>query len=353
MIGNTPNSRDRSDTGLSDEAIERLVRLRSGRETEADRAAFAAWRRRSPAHEAAAREAESLWHDLAETPTAAAHSPAHSQAHFGTHSEVGTGEDTGGPPPGSTGRYRSRARLARRAVLAGGLAASAAAIVVGSGAIGPVSGVLADYATRVGARREVGLPDGSTAFLNSATALSLAYSAGERRLELHAGEALFDVAADATRPFVVTAASGEIRALGTVFSVRHESDSVRVMVSEGRVEVRSEGGHGDPRTVAAHQQTTVDARGVAAPTSLDVAAATAWVRGKLIFNKRPLVEVVAELERYQAGRIVILDERLESLAVSGVFDLGDPDGGPGGALETLERTLRVTVVRLPLLTLIR
>ena len=343
MIGNTPNSRDRSDSGLGDEAIERLVHLRSGRATEADRAAFAAWRRRSPAHDAAAREAESLWHDLAETPTAAAHSEARAR------------EETGGSPDrsscGPTERYR--ARLARRAVLTGGLAASAAAIVVGSGAIGPVSGVFADYATRVGARREVALPDGSTAVLNSATALSLAYSPGERRLVLHAGEALFDVAADAARPFVVAAASGEIRALGTVFSVRHESDTIRVMVSEGTVEVRSEGGRGDPKQVAARQQTTFDTQGIAAPTSLDVAAATAWVRGKLIFNKRPLAEVVAELERYQAGRIVILDKKLESLEVSGVFDLGDPDGGPGAALGTLERILRVRVVRLPLLTLIR
>lgn len=348
MIGNTPSSRDRSDSGLSDEAIERLVHLRSGRATEADRAAFAAWRRQSPAHDAAAREAESLWHDLAETPTAAAHSEAWARQE--------TDGPPGGFPHGPSERYR--ARLARRAVLTGGLAASAAAIVVGSGAIGPVSGVFADYATRVGARREVALPDGSTAVLNSATALSLAYSPEERRLVLHAGEALFDVAADAARPFVVTAASGEIRALGTVFSVRHESDAIRVMVSEGTVEVRSEGGRGDPRQVAARQQTTFDARGfdaqgVAAPTSLDVAAATAWVRGKLIFNKRPLAEVVAELERHQAGRIVILDKKLESLEVSGVFDLGDPDDGPSAALGTLERILRVRVVRLPLLTLIR
>ena len=82
---------------------------------------------------------------------------------------------------------------------------------------------------------------------------------------------------------------------------------------------------------------------------VDVDAATAWQRGKLIFNRRPLENVVAELQRYRTGRIMILGDRLKTLEVTGVFDLDDTDR----ILRTIEETTKARVVQMPLFTIIR
>ena len=332
-------SRDRPQPGiaLSDDAMGWLVRLRSGRATPADQAAFAAWRNRSPAHEAAACEAEALWRDVGATTAAAAF--AESQA-----LEVGAT-----PPPAGDRSPQRRRKLPRRAVFLGGLAASLAVAVLASEALGPVAGLFADHVSRRGERRDVRLPDGSVAFLNTATALSLSYSDGERRLTLNSGEAAFEVAGDAARPFVVEVADGEIRALGTVFAVRRDGDVARVVVTEGAVRVRLDEG-GPSALLGTGQQTTFGpGRHLADPEPADLAAATAWRRGKLIFNRRPLVEVVSELDRYSVNRTVIMDDGLKTLQVTGVFELEEPEE----IWRSLERGLQVEVIRLPFMTLIR
>ncbi|HEY0182178.1 MAG TPA: FecR domain-containing protein [Rhodopila sp.] len=316
---------------LNDAAVDWLVRLHSGRATGADRDAFTAWRARSAAHEAAARDAELLWQEIGETPVAAAFRI----------------EASGAPVVA----FRHRAsRPTRRAVLAGTVAASAAAIVVASGAVGPVAGLFSDYATGVGEQRRVRLPDGSTAYLNTRTALSVAFSASERRLSLKAGEAMFEVARDAARPFVVGASDGETRAVGTVFGVRRDGADVDVAVAEGVVEVSLPAVSSPPVRVAAGQGVRYAADRFVTPVQpVDVGADLAWQRGKLIFNRRPLASVVAELQRYQVGRIVVADARLRDMPVTGVFDLDDPRG----TLQTIEQTLLVKVLHLPWLTVLR
>jgi len=330
MTEDAPDDPPEAGADLGDEALAWLVHLRSGRSTAADHEAFRAWRHRGRAHQAAAREAEALWQDLASTPTAAAYSAA----------RIAGEAVTAG---------RSRSQPSRRAVLAGGLAAALAVAAVASGALDPIAGLIADYATRRGQRRQVRLPDGSLAHLSAATALSLDYSGERRSLVLHAGEALFEVAPDAGGPFVVTSDAGEVRALGTVFAVRRDGRRAAVVVAEGIVEIDPADTDGPPTRLAAGFRASFGPEGVAEPTAADVAAATAWTRGKLVFNKRPLEEVVAELERYHGGRIVILRRELRGLKVSGVFDLD----ALGATLSTLERSLRVDAIRLPLLTLIR
>ncbi len=307
---------------LSDEAIEWIVRLGSGAATDADRAAFEAWRSRSPAHAEAAEEAAAILDDIGRTGTAA------------EYREIGAA--IRGPAP---------RRVSRRALLAGGTAAAAAIGLAATGAFGPPSGLLADHATGVGGRKRIALEDGSTVWLNTASALSVDYSAGERRLTLHAGEALFEAARNPARPFVVASGGGEARAIGTVYSVRRRGALSEVVVTEGAVEVRS--GSETARLTAGRQIAYGDGiLGAARPVNSE--AATAWARGKLIFNRRPLAEVAAELERYQAGRIVVMGEDLKRLEVTGVFDLGDTRA----LLHTISHTIGVPVRRLPLLTVI-
>jgi len=313
---------------LEERAIEWIVRLRSGRATTADAAAFRAWRGRSPAHEAAARSAEALWRDVGETATAVAHASA--------------------PPVAERRRAGRRGAVSRRAVLGGAMAASVAGAIAIAGTRRALDGLFADYATTAGEQRRVRLPDGSTAFLNTASALDIDYSVRARRIILHAGEALFTVTREVERPFVAAAGPIEARALGTTYAIRRDGDDARLVVGEGAVELRLADGGGAIRVPAGHAATLTADHRLSGPHPVDVAATTAWTRGKLVFNGRPLAEVVAELERYRAGRIVILEERLKATRVSGVFDLADP----AAVLRTLEQTLDVRVVEVPFLTLI-
>jgi len=325
---------DPKDPAVDEEAMEWLVRLQFGT---ANRTDFTAWRARSPAHETAARAAETLWREIGQTDTAVAFARRESARRAG--------------PDPRVARLPSRAArpaFARRAVLTGAVAASAALVVGGSGVFGPLAALTADYATRPGERRAVSLPDGSTVLLNTATALSVTFTPEERRVSLEAGEAFFEVAKDPDRPFIVTAKGGETRAVGTAFAVRTDGDLVRVTVTEGIVEVTARSAA--PVSLVAGQGTSYGPK--ATMTSayyVNEAVATAWRRGKLIFNQRPLEEVAAEMSRYSAGRIVVTNEELKRLPVTGVFELDDPDG----MLRAIEQILPVKVMRLPLLTLLR
>jgi transmembrane sensor len=319
-------SRDRlspRNVALSDEAIDWIVCLGSGSATTGDLAAFEEWRSRSPAHAEAAAEAAAIMADMGRTRQAA------------DYREIGA---VLRPPP-------SAHRFSRRALMAGGVASVAAFGLVGSGAFGPASGFLADYSTGVGGRKRVVLADGSVIWLNSSTALSIDFSAYERRLTLHAGEALFEVAKDKARPFIVMSGSGEARAVGTVYSVRRRGAINDVVVTEGIVEVRN---GSDVSRLTASQHIAYGEGFESKVLTVDGNALTAWTRGKLIFNRRPLGEVVAELERYQHGAVIIRDDRLKRLEVTGVFDLDDPKA----LLMAISVTIGVPVTHLPFLTVI-
>lgn len=307
----------RADIALSDQAIDWVVRLHSGVAGTPEWDGFLAWRALSPAHEAAAQEAEALWDGL------------------GTAGVSARAEGKAG-----------RGRITRRAFMAGGVIA---AFGLAATASGPLRRrMLADYSSGVGEAREVMLPDGSRAWLNSSTALALDYSGPRRGIRLLEGQALFTVMPDPARPFVVAAANGWTRAVGTVFDVDMRADSVAVTVVEGVVAVGIDGGPPDGTTMRADQTVRYGRGGITTPQSVDATMATAWRRGKLIFNRRPLEDVVSELRRHTHAQIVIAGSSLKALEVTGVFDLNDPQS----VLETIEQTLPVRVLRLPLLNVI-
>lgn len=307
------------DIALSDAAIEWLVKLKSGRATRDDEAEFQRWRAQSPEHEAAAREAETLWY----------------------------GVGLAGNEVRAAERKRARARLTRRTLLGGGVLLVAGAGLRVSGIVGPR--LFADYVTAVGEQRTVALADGSTATLNGYTALSVKFTDTQRSLTLHEGQATLTVAPDARRPFLVDANGGETRALGTVFDIDIRPTETAVTVLEGRVSVSTDANSADVSLTADQRVRYVPHGSPSAIEAVDADAETAWRRGKLIFNSRPLADVIAELERHRRGTIVIASPSLRSLAVTGVFDTSDPEA----ILTTIEETLPVTVTRLPLVTVLR
>jgi transmembrane sensor len=235
-----------------------------------------------------------------------------------------------------------RLRPRRRAPwILGGLAAAAALTLACVGAWQLLS-PRPTAETDVGGFRELRLADGSVVQLNTDSAVRTRFSAEERRVELLRGEAFFEVAHNAARPFVVSAGGVAVRAVGTAFNVRLREESVEVLVTEGKVQVNDtvKGGSllgvdatGAPSLLVQGEKAIIPATAVAEiqeaarPTPavvalvapVEVQRALAWQERRLEFESLPLGEVVAEFNRYNLTKLVIADPRLGAQKFSGSF----------------------------------
>jgi transmembrane sensor len=184
------------------------------------------------------------------------------------------------------------------------------------------------YATEIGERRSITLSDGSTIDLNAKSKVRIRFSKGERDVELVDGQALFAVAKDAARPFLVYTGSAVVRAVGTEFDVYRKVSGTTVTVLEGRVSVAAPTGSAavlpEPTFVSAGEQVTVTERAIAPPKRTNVASATAWTQHQLVFDGSPLSDVVDGFNRYNTRQIVIEDPQLQDFHVSGVYSSTDP-----------------------------
>jgi transmembrane sensor len=175
------------------------------------------------------------------------------------------------------------------------------------------------------------LEDGSIIELNRGTRVAVNYTAGERRVRLLQGEALFTVAKNAARPFIVQAAGVDVRAIGTAFNVRLGAEDVAVLVTSGRVQVeppvRESALAANPAVSAipvleAGDSVVVPLTATAANlpqvtrlTEAQVVRQLAWQPKLLDFQSTPLAEVVAEFNRHGGPRLIIADPALESLPI--------------------------------------
>lgn len=228
------------------------------------------------------------------------------------------------------GRRRAMLRSLLVLCAAGGLAA-------GASQVAPVrrlaSGWRADHQTAVGEIRGVTLPDGSQLWLNTASAIRLAYGDAERRIILLHGEIRVQTAPDPGRPLRVETPYGDLRALGTRFNVRENDADIALAVYEGTVEVRlrrdgaatTGGDENDERiaVVTAGQQLRFNRRmGKIAP--LATATEAGWARRRLMADDLPLSAVVDELARYRRG-FLSCDPAVAHLRVAGSYPLNDTD----------------------------
>ncbi|RZI56375.1 MAG: DUF4880 domain-containing protein [Rubrivivax sp.] len=226
-----------------------------------------------------------------------------------------------------------RERAPRRRSLLKGLA-----LVVGTAGIGLASApeggwksLAASHRTGVGERRRVALADGSVLYLNTATALDVRVDAGERCVDLVAGEVLIECARHAghgagagsaeARPFVVRTAQGRIQAEEGRFIVRQLAAQTFVQALEGWVDVSPGTGQLASRRLVAGRQWTFDARGVGAAEAAD-GGAGAWVDGLIVARDMPLAALAAELSRYRRGWLRC-DAAVARLRISGVFPVDD------------------------------
>jgi transmembrane sensor len=168
------------------------------------------------------------------------------------------------------------------------------------------------------------LPDGSRLTLDTESAVESDFTPAHRDLRLVRGRAFFEVRHDAQRPFVVHAAGREVVATGTRFDVRLYSESVRVVLVEGIVSVRSPRKAASPTILHAGQQ-LVDSPGMAPVVSAaNVDETMNWQRGFVTFSDDTLAVAAAELNRYSRDQITIADPKIARMRVTGMFRAGDP-----------------------------
>ncbi len=226
------------------------------------------------------------------------------------------------------GRYRQAPR--RRAPARMAWAAAAAVAVMAVGATLHFSSLNSAVTTAVGEQRSLTLDDGSRIFLNTDTRLFVEYDDARRHVRLVSGEALFDVARDAGRPFSVGAADKEVVALGTAFLVRNDARGLAVTLVEGKVQVASSSatpGAPSAQTLVPGQRITFSNDGPAqALPALDeppLERVTAWRRGEVVLDKTRLADAVAEMNRYSEKQLIIENVRTADIPVSGIFRAGD------------------------------
>lgn len=189
-------------------------------------------------------------------------------------------------------------------------------------------------ATQRAEHRIARLPDGSSVELSGDTEVRVRYSERGRNITLVRGEALFEVAHNPARPFIVKAGNGEVRALGTAFDVALKRSGVRVTVTKGVVRVTAAAAAGQrSATLRVGQQLSYgeppsggSAAAISAPRAVDVASALDWRQGLLEFHGEPLSEVIEEVNRHTTGRVELIDQREAGTPIYGVLRAGDLDG---------------------------
>jgi transmembrane sensor len=190
------------------------------------------------------------------------------------------------------------------------------------------------YTTKIGEVSVTSLADGSTITLNTATRITVEFTDKARNVALLEGEALFDVAKDATRPFTVRAGNTLARAVGTSFTVRRLADSpIQVLVREGVVDVSRREGAGDPKPVRlaantlASSPTTRNAQiAASAVPERTVERELAWRGGQIVFEDETLAQAAAQLARYSETRLVIDDPAIGAERITGLFKARDTLG---------------------------
>lgn len=182
-----------------------------------------------------------------------------------------------------------------------------------------------DYATVVGGLTTVPLPDGSQMTLNTDSSVRVQMQGAERRIELRRGEVFFEVAKDPSRPFVVTADDVRVIAVGTAFSVNREAAGAQVVVTEGRVRVDLGRAGLPPASLDAGSQLhTAQANPVPQRLSAEqLEQRLSWRSGLVVFRDTPLVDAIAQINRYNTRKIVLDDPRIAQLGVGGVFRATD------------------------------
>ena len=170
-----------------------------------------------------------------------------------------------------------------------------------------------------GGEYQVVLADGTKVWLNSASRLIYPQSfMGKERRVVLSGEAFFDVAHDAERPFIVETSRMNVKVLGTRFNVNDYDDNEEVSTTlvNGSVEIFS-GGQQAFRLVPGEQaygkENELEKREV------NVRLYTSWIDGKFLFNNTELEEIAKQISRWYDVEIFFSSENVKKVRFTGAI----------------------------------
>ncbi|MEN5267782.1 histidine kinase [Stenotrophomonas maltophilia] len=299
------------------QALRWVIRRSAGPLPERQQRALQRWLQADPRHARAWRQQQAFWQRL----------------------------DAAGPEvlaalPELTADQQGLRPIAPRRRLPWLLASAAAAVLMVAAA--PHALLLARSDVRSSdAPRVVRLDDGSTAVLDAGTALAFTFDGQQRRVQLLRGQAWFQVAHE-QRPFQVEAGGGQIRDIGTAFSVSMQGATITTEVSEGVVDVRP--GDGSVQRLRAGQVRAFrDGRWLQPLQQAAPEAMAPWRRGEVVIDGLPAAQAIADLGRYRRAPVWVVGGQGARVRVSGLFHLQQPDT----AIDAVAVQAGLRVQRLP------
>jgi transmembrane sensor len=285
----------------AEEAADWFVRLQGDEATGDDWLTFEQWLRAAPANATAYSHIENVWVEL-----------------DGRAAEI---EEALDKPRALPRRARPlRPTVTRRAWL-GAAGGAIAAGIVAAVVLRPTGTPVTTYVALPGQLREITLADGTHIHLNAASKITVSLGRDARRVTMDDAEAVFDVAHDPRRPFLITAGDQQVKVVGTRFDLRERERAMVLTISRGVVEVRPlrEPDAAPTRLTVGQQFTHRDGEQTAVVRTVDPADAFGWTTGQLIYRDQPLSEVAADLTRRFGTTVRPADARVAQLRFTGVL----------------------------------
>tara|TARA_R110002167_G_scaffold51083_9_gene148158 strand:- start:2688 stop:3734 length:1047 start_codon:yes stop_codon:yes gene_type:complete len=217
-------------------------------------------------------------------------------------------------------------------------------LMFNSNQVGENDIMISQLVTSVGEQKPVTLQDGSVVYLNTNSELRVNFSSRTRQINLLRGEALFEVAHDKERPFIVSAAGNTVTAVGTAFNVQLIDDEhFELLVTEGKVLLQNmqenqtieqpigqnplDAKQGGTLLTAGQKALVAQDSAQSATLSIEqIQNELAWRQGVVVFDGEPLINALTEISRYVAVHFDFDDEKLKEQRVAGYFKAGDLDG---------------------------
>jgi len=222
-----------------------------------------------------------------------------------------------------------------------------------------------EVTTTVGSRTSMTLPDGTKVWLNAGSHLDYGRSFGGEYREVNlTGEAYFDVAPDAARPFLIHTRKVDVRVLGTSFNLKsYPTDkTTEATLIRGSIEVSIRNRPSDKIILKPNEKLVVNnddsllqqitpRRKEVRPESLVIISKptyeqrsgdiieTSWVNNKLIFQDEEFGDLARQMERWYGVTITFDNPRMEELRFTGSFEK-ETIGQALDALKMTDQTAR-------------
>lgn len=326
---------------LLEEAADWFLRLQETPHDPATAGQFEAWLASSPEHARAWAKIGQVWQLVGTVP------PAHEAAWRHGGQSPFAGRSIADRRPARTIRTGAP-NWRRRTVYA--IAAAACAVIITMATPSLMLRIEADHMTGTAESQVIALPDGSSVTLGAGSAIAAAIDNRSRNVTLLAGEAFFDVAHDADRPFTVKAGEVAVAVLGTTFDMQLSANAATVQLAHGSVEVGYDhAGRTGTARLSPGEMISVDRQtGDMSRSAIAQDDIAAWRSGHLFVTDSSIGSVVEQLQRYHPAWIKVLDSDLAAERVTGLYDLRDPDRALralvepyGGHVRTVSPYLRV------------